>query len=48
MREVVKTWKQSKSIALVIPKEMAEKLGIRVGDFVELILENGEIRMRKV
>ena len=48
MREIVKTWRQSKSIAVVIPKEMAKKLGINAGDYIELVIvNNNEIRLRK-
>ena len=48
MREVVKAWRQSKSVAVIVPKCMAEKLGIVPGSFIELVLEEDEIRMRKI
>jgi len=47
MRVIVKTWRQSRSIAMTIPKEMAEKLGIDAGDYIELVLDNNEIRLKK-
>jgi bifunctional DNA-binding transcriptional regulator/antitoxin component of YhaV-PrlF toxin-antitoxin module len=50
MKEIVKVWAQgqAKSSCIVIPREMARKLGIEIGDFVEIVLEGKELRLRKV
>jgi bifunctional DNA-binding transcriptional regulator/antitoxin component of YhaV-PrlF toxin-antitoxin module len=50
MREIVKVWGQgqARSTCIVIPREMAKELEIKVGDFVEIVLEDGELRLRKV
>jgi len=50
MREIVKVWAQgqAKSSCIVIPKRMARALGIDIGDFVEIVLEDGVLKIRKV
>lgn len=48
MRRIVRAWKQHTSIAIAIPRDMAEKLGIDAGDYMELVLEGEEIKLRKV
>jgi len=50
MKAVVKVWAQgqAKSSCIVIPREMAKKLGIEIGDYVEIRLKDGEIKVRKI
>lgn len=50
MRDVVKVWGQgqTKSTCIVIPRKMAVLLGIKVGSFVEIILEDKELRIRRI
>ena len=50
MREIVKVWPQgtSRSTCIVIPKKMANSLGIVPGDYVEIVPADGELRVRKI
>jgi len=36
------------SLSLLLPKEMAKELGIDVGDYVAVSLEDGKLTIRKV
>jgi AbrB family looped-hinge helix DNA binding protein len=46
--EVVSVWKQAKSLAIVIPKEIAEQMNIEVGDKLVMRVEGGELRIKKL
>jgi len=50
MKAVVKVWAQgqAKSSCIVIPKEIAKELKIKPGDYVEVKLKDGEVRVRKI
>jgi AbrB family looped-hinge helix DNA binding protein len=50
MMEIVKVWAQgqARSSCIVIPREMARELRIEAGDYVKIVLEDGELRVRKV
>ena len=38
----------STSLAVVIPKEFAEQLGLKDGTYVQISIENGRLVIRKV
>jgi len=48
MREIAKVFKIGSSLAICIPKSIAERLNLSVGDFVEIQLEDGELSIRKI
>jgi len=50
MRAIVKVWPMgtSRSTCIVIPKKMANSLEIVPGDYVKLVLEDGELKVKKV
>jgi len=45
MRTTIEKW--GNSLAIRIPQELADKIGLEVGNEVELRVVNGELRIRK-
>lgn len=46
--EIAKTFKVKGSIAIIIPKKIAESLNLAEGQFVKVSAKNGEITITKV
>jgi len=49
MRKVAKFWMVGgKSLGFIIPKDMAEELGWKAGEYIVIKLVDGELRVRRL
>jgi len=46
--DIVTVWAQASSLAIVIPKNIAEKAGIRAGDKLVIKIDGEELKIRKL